>query len=287
MKLFKLIASKSGQVVFDDRIEAPSPREAREQMKALLGLQSLTGVVYAITEIPVDLIQSIVDARLAESMQRVRNGEPPASVEALIRPLANAAVREQLASLRAGQGPVTEEPPVAPQRFDAFATAVQRRQMAVQSGAWWRGRMLAIGFTLLGIAIVAAIVGDRRLATAEGIVTFSLAFTIWSFLGLLTLPTPSRRGVEEIDQRMLAAGCQRAVLARTMGLLDDLQDRERARSSLVETIFHPVPSVQSRLRGPRSTGGHGCWDAARTAVYVSAAGLGLIRAKRLSTSRAP
>lgn len=126
MKLFKLIASKSGQVVFDDRIEAPSPREAREQMKALLGLQSLTGVVYAITEIPVDLIQSIVDARLAESMQRVRNGEPPASVEALIRPLASAAVREQLASLRAGQAPVTEEPPAAPQRFDAFATAADQ-----------------------------------------------------------------------------------------------------------------------------------------------------------------
>jgi hypothetical protein len=126
MKLFKLIASKSGQVVFDDRIEAPSPREAREQMKALLGLHSLTGVVYAITEIPVDLIQSIVDARLAESLQRMRNGEPPASVEALIRPLASAAVREQLASLRAGQAPVTEEPPAAPQRFDAFATAADQ-----------------------------------------------------------------------------------------------------------------------------------------------------------------
>lgn len=124
MKLFKLIASKSGQVVFDDRIEAPSPREAREQMKALLGLHSLTGVVYAITEIPVDLIQSIVDARLAESLQRVRNGEPPASVEALIRPLASAAVREQLASLRMSQA--QEEPPAAPQRFDAFATAADQ-----------------------------------------------------------------------------------------------------------------------------------------------------------------
>ena len=124
MKLFKLIASKSGQVVFDDRIEAPSPREAREQMKALLGLHSLTGVVYAITEIPVDLIQSIVDARLAESLQRVRNGEPPASVEALIRPLASAAVREQLATLRMSQA--QEEPPPAPQRFDAFATAADQ-----------------------------------------------------------------------------------------------------------------------------------------------------------------
>jgi hypothetical protein len=124
MKLFKLIASKSGQVVFDDRIEAPSPREAREQMKALLGLHSLTGVVYAITEIPVDLIQSIVDARLAESLQRVRNGEPPASVEALIRPLASAAVREQLATLRMSQAP--DEAPAPPQRFDAFATTADQ-----------------------------------------------------------------------------------------------------------------------------------------------------------------
>ena len=159
---------------------------------------------------------------------------------------------------------------------EAFAAAVQRRQMAVQTGSWWRGRMLAIGFTLFGIALAAAIVGSRRLATAEGIVTFSLVFTIWSFLGLLTLPTPSRRGVAEVDQRLLAAGCGRAVLARTIGLLDDLQDRERERSSLVETIFHPVPSVQSRLRGPRATGVTGCWDAARTAVYVSTAGLGLL-----------
>ncbi|MFY7873799.1 MAG: hypothetical protein ACOVQM_00045, partial [Pirellula sp.] len=152
----------------------------------------------------------------------------------------------------------------------------QRRQMAVQTGSWWRGRMLAIGFTLFGIALAAAIVGSRRLATAEGIVTFSLVFTIWSFLGLLTLPTPSRRGVAEVDQRLLAAGCGRAVLARTIGLLDDLQDRERERSSLVETIFHPVPSVENRLDGPRSHQVLGFWDAARTSIYISSAGLGLL-----------
>jgi hypothetical protein len=159
---------------------------------------------------------------------------------------------------------------------EAFATAVQRRQMAVEIGAWWRGRMLAIGFTLLGIALAAFVVGDRRLATAEGIVTFSLLFTVWSFIGLLTLPTPSRRGVEEVDQRMLTAGCRRAVLARTIESLDDLQDRERERTALVETIFHPVPSVEARLRGPHATGVAGFWDAARTAVYLSIAGLGLL-----------
>ena len=100
MKLFKLIASKAGRVVFDDRIEAASPREAREQMRTLLGLQSLTGVVYAVTEIPVQLIESIVDARITHAMQRLNSGQPPESIDNLIRPTVGEEVRSQLANMR-------------------------------------------------------------------------------------------------------------------------------------------------------------------------------------------
>ena len=125
MKLFKLIASRAGQVLFDDRVEADSPREAREQMKALMGLNSLTGVVYAITEIPIDLIQSIVDARLVEALQRLNGGQAPATVEQMLRPIASEAVREQLASLREAR--ITpDDPPPPPQRFDAFTPAVDQ-----------------------------------------------------------------------------------------------------------------------------------------------------------------
>jgi len=159
---------------------------------------------------------------------------------------------------------------------EAFAAAVRRRDVAVQTGEWWRGRVLAIAFTLAGVAVAAIIVGDRRLATAEGLITFSLAFTLWSFLGLLTLPTPSRRGVADIDRSLLASGCRRDVLERSIAALDDLQDRERSRPAWIETIFHPVPSVDSRIHGPRAIGATGCWDAARSAVYLSAAGLGLL-----------
>jgi len=122
-RLFKVIASKAGRVLFDDRVEAPNPKEAREQMKTLLGFQSLTGVVYAITEIPVDLIQSIVDARIAEALQRIHDGGPPRGVEDMIRPIAGEEVRQQLASLReqlASTSTATIEPAV-PVRFDAFA----------------------------------------------------------------------------------------------------------------------------------------------------------------------
>lgn len=127
MKLFKLIASKAGRVVFDDRIEAASPREAREQMRTLLGLQSLTGVVYAVTEIPVELIESIVDARITHAMQRLNSGQPPESIDNLIRPTVGEEVRSQLANMReqiaTASRAAPAEVPEGPQRFDAFATA--------------------------------------------------------------------------------------------------------------------------------------------------------------------
>jgi uncharacterized protein YbjT (DUF2867 family) len=159
---------------------------------------------------------------------------------------------------------------------EAFGIAVRRRQQAIRTGGWLRGRLVAIGFTLAGVALTAVLVGSDRLATAEGIVSFSLIFTVWSFLGLLILPTPSRRGVADVDRSLLAAGCGRPALERTIRLLDDLQDRERERPPVIETIFHPVPSVQARLRGPHAPGIRGAWDAARTAVYLSTAGLGLL-----------
>jgi hypothetical protein len=130
MKLFKVIASKAGRVVFDDRVQAESPREAREQMKTLMGLQSLTGVVYAVTEIPVELIESIVDARIAEALQRLRSGQPPEGVEALIRPIAGEEVRSQLAGLReriaAIRTPASEAAaPTNGSRYDAFTAAAE------------------------------------------------------------------------------------------------------------------------------------------------------------------
>lgn len=125
MKLFKVIASKAGRVVFDDRLDAESPKEAREQMRTFLGLKSLTGVVYAITEIPVELIQSIVDARITEALARLEGGAVPVSVEEMIRSIAGEEVRNQLAGLREQLASITTPPAAEPQRYDAFTAATE------------------------------------------------------------------------------------------------------------------------------------------------------------------
>src|SRR6187401_1638166 len=95
-KLFKLVASKAGRVVFDDRVQAESPREARERMKSLLGLQSLTGVVYSITEIPVELIREIVATKELEVVGSRRSGGSSIDVSKIVGDAANTAVADKL-----------------------------------------------------------------------------------------------------------------------------------------------------------------------------------------------
>jgi uncharacterized protein YbjT (DUF2867 family) len=159
---------------------------------------------------------------------------------------------------------------------DGLRVALRRRSLAVLTGSWRRGRLLALLFTFTGLTTSALLVGGERLGTAAGTIEFSLWFTLWSFVGLLTLPTLSRRGVAEVDERLLSEGFPRDAVETTARRLNDLQDGERDRPALVETIFHPIPSLEHRLRGPHSHGRHGYWDAARTSVYLSLAGLGLL-----------
>ncbi|MBM3979911.1 MAG: SDR family oxidoreductase [Planctomycetes bacterium] len=159
---------------------------------------------------------------------------------------------------------------------DGLRVALRRRALTILTGSWWRGRVLALLFTLAGLTTAALLTGPTQLGTAAGTIELSLWFTLWSFVGLLTLPTLSRRGVAEVDERLLSEGFPRERIESTARQLDDLQDGERHRPSVVETIFHPVPSLERRLRGPHAHGRRGYWDAARTSVYLSLAGLGLL-----------
>jgi len=115
-RTYKLIASRGTEVIFDDRLHAESPRAARREMKKLLGLESLSGIVYSITEIPVDLIREIVDARIAELAGGAPMQTPvPADVEALVMERLNPILR-RLAALER-----TPEEPERPARFDPLA----------------------------------------------------------------------------------------------------------------------------------------------------------------------
>jgi len=103
--------------------------------------------------------------------------------------------------------------------------------------------------------------------------------TLWSFLGLLVLPSLSRRAVSAADLAAVRGGVDPVGLARTLGTLDAEQEDEPQRNRLVEAVFHPVPSLNRRLRAIERGAAPELpqpWHTARTALFLSWASLGLL-----------
>ena len=156
---------------------------------------------------------------------------------------------------------------------EELAAVVERRRRALDSGGLRNGRLAATVWNVFGFALCvhAPAAGCASAAALAGTVAW---FTLWSFLGLLILPTLSRRATQAIDQSLPPATA--AALAAALPKLDASQDDEPSRSPWVETIFHPVPALDARgaaVPKDAPSARIPLWHVARTAVYLSWAGL--------------
>ena len=118
--------------------------------------------------------------------------------------------------------------------------------------------------------------------------TARLGFTLWSFVGLLLLPSVSRPAVLAADRSGVLRSEGSAVLQQTLQRLDAMQDGEPRRAAWVESVFHPVPSVQRRIAALRDDREPfaGPWHVARMALFLSWAGSGfLARAVHCNSGR--
>lgn len=145
---------------------------------------------------------------------------------------------------------------------------LERHRGLQRSGSRALGCGLGIAFTAAGLAWTLPVIdGDP--------VKLAAAMTLWSFLGLLLLPSLSRPGVHYAD-----ALCQRDPVQKAgevwdwLAWLERWQEEDEVRSPWVERIFHPVPSWSSRraLRTARFFP----WNAARTALWTSVLAGGLL-----------
>lgn len=160
---------------------------------------------------------------------------------------------------------------------DGLRAQLARWRAARDTGGRLLGLMVAMGWNLTGF-LIASLLPRADVTTAAGLVTLALGFTLWCFLGLLVLPSLSRPAVFAADRRARERGAGVELLGRTLERLDREQDDEPERAPGVEAIFHPVPALSRRLSGLQSDSGAsvGAWHAARTALYLSWAGLGLL-----------
>ena len=160
---------------------------------------------------------------------------------------------------------------------EAVATQIARRIGVVERGSRQRGIWLALLWNVTGFALATALPGAGVTNTGE-LLMMACGFTLWSFLGLLILPSFSRPGVFEGDYFAAQHGIPLTALEHTSASLDQWQDDEPARSPLIETIFHPIPSVQSRRQqlATQVSEPRGAWQAARIALFLSWGCLGFL-----------
>lgn len=156
---------------------------------------------------------------------------------------------------------------------DQLAVILARRTVAVRTGSRTRGLLGSMLWVTAG-AVLALLAPRGGAASVAALVTTCCVFTCWSFVGLLVLPTSSRRASLTIDQRVREVGIPADLLDAAIVSQDQLQDDEPQRPALVETIFHPVPSVANRRGNANSLGG--AWHIARTTLYLSWSCLGLL-----------
>jgi hypothetical protein len=163
---------------------------------------------------------------------------------------------------------------------------LERRFAMIKAGCRLRGLGLAMAWNLSGFYLSSLLPG-AGVASVSELFRTALGFTIWSFFGLLLLPTLSRYAVYEMDQVARANGLAEKDFAMMVRELDQLQDDEPKRPAGIEVIFHPIPSVESRIERFRNGwSGKGAWNAARYALYLSWPCLGFLnRAVHCNTGR--
>ena len=176
---------------------------------------------------------------------------------------------------------------IIPQRWlDEFSiqelwAELTRRNAVIASGGRYRGVLLAIIFTVSGIlasAVFTELYFSLPVDTTAGLLTLSFCFTLWSFMGLLILPHYSRMGAMEADQLAIQRSVNRELLDKTIEKVNYYLENESHRSAVVESIFHPIPSVDRRLKQldkPKNSL-HGAWQCSRYSVLLSVLGLGLL-----------
>lgn len=157
---------------------------------------------------------------------------------------------------------------------DELAAAIARRIEAIVSGGRTRGLLVALAWTVTGFILASLLPGGGLRSVAQ-LVTTCCGFTCWTFLGLLVLPRLSRRASYGLDTRVIEVGVPQELLHDTLGKLDRLQDDEPHRPSLVEAIFHPVPSLDNRRRASASNR-VGAWHVARMMLFLSWSCMGLL-----------
>ena len=157
---------------------------------------------------------------------------------------------------------------------DEIQLLLNRRNFLKQTHSHYLGVLGAIIFNLFGV-----LVGYGSLTllgitlSTHGYMSFLLVWassvSLWSFLGLLILPSLSQKATLLAD--ISWKNEDRNKITHLITNLDHFQDSEPRRKPQIQKIFHPIASVELRLQALEKNEkiSKGTWHIARYCLYYS------------------
>jgi hypothetical protein len=155
-----------------------------------------------------------------------------------------------------------------------------RRVELLESGGRGRGVWVAFAWNFVGFVGCSMLFSEvADIGSVGGIVTISLAFTIWSFIGMLVLPRFSKKATHAADRNLGFTGLRKNQLRKTFTNTEKLQDREAVSVNALLPAVYDIPMVENRLDALEESGpvnDRSAWNVSRTALYLSWVGLGFL-----------
>ncbi len=151
---------------------------------------------------------------------------------------------------------------------------VKRRNFLKENKSHIYGICGAILFNLVGVVFgYLGWVGSGITIEQNGYLSFLLVWassvSLWSFLGLLYLPSLSQKATLMGDSFWIPEDKKKVTHLITS--LDDYQDQEPKRQPQIQKIFHPIASVDIRLQAleKEQSTSFATWHIARYTLYYS------------------
>ena len=142
----------------------------------------------------------------------------------------------------------------------ALVSMVRRRRL-VETGSRSAGVFIAMAWSLIGFALASY----DGIFSGQDLSRVALLFTLWSFVGLLTLPALSHRGTQFADYLTL----KEVGLDKFEVYLNWLDDEAEDTHPTVERTFYPIPARESRQKALQSKASFAPWNVARMALFLS------------------
>lgn len=155
-----------------------------------------------------------------------------------------------------------------------------RRAELLESGGRGRGVWVAFAWNLVGLIGCSMLLANvANIGSVGGIVTISLAFTVWSFLGMLILPRFAKKAVHAADRNLGFLGLRKAQLRKLFSATERLQDKEAVSADAMIPTVYDIPLAEDRLSAMEESGpvnDRSAWNVARMSLYLSWVGLSFL-----------